>query len=198
MENEIPEGVLRQRRNFLLFSLIVSAFIFLDIKITYVSIFGIKLTISNTYNVFWILVFFWLYFFWRFYQYTKKLPALGVSSTFNGYFYTNQKSYLNTTVSSNYSKALPHHEVDFYNLKSKSLFSYEYNGNLTFAVEGEVNNYQSEDVTIAFSKFRFVLPWIKACLSLIFKESCFSDYVLPYLLGTIIFIYILINKIMFA
>jgi len=198
VENEMPEGVLRQRRNFLLFSLIVSAYIFLDIKITDISIFGIKLVVSNAENIFWVLVFFWLYFFWRFYQYTKKVPTLGVSNTFNGYFYRNQKPYIDSTVSKNYPKASSHHEVGFYNLKSKSLFSYEYNGDLSFAVEGKANHYKSEKVTIIFSKFRFVLPWFRACFSLIFKESCFSDYVLPYLLGIIIFFYILIDKLMFA
>ncbi|WP_157825861.1 hypothetical protein [Colwellia sp. Bg11-28] len=198
MENEMPEGVLRQRRNFLLFSLIVSAYIFLDIKISDISIFGIKLVVSNAENIFWVLVFFWLYFFWRFYQYTKKVPTLGVSNTFRGYFYRNLKPYLDKTVTKNYPKALSHHEVAFYNLKSKPLFLYEYNGELSFAVEGKDNHYKSEKVTLTFNKVHFIFPWFRACASLIFKESCFSDYVLPYLLGVLIFFYILIGKVMFA
>ncbi len=86
MGAQMSEGLLRQRRNFLLCSLILFGFLFLNLKITKISIIGIGISIQNPSNIFFVIVFFWVYFFWRYHQYSRMVSDFGVIQSFNKYY----------------------------------------------------------------------------------------------------------------
>jgi hypothetical protein len=194
VSKEMPEGVIRQRRNFLLFSLIVCGFLFLDLKITDISIFGIKVKISNSENIFWIIVFFWLYFFWRFYQYARAVTDLGVKAKFRHYYHTNSRLYFSKEAIKKHPNFINPEIICRGDLKLIGRFKLVYEDTSGYSSSGELKQPYSEG-PIEFNRLRLILPWIKSWASVCTRESCFSDYILPYLVGIIVLIYIVLSII---
>jgi len=193
----MPDGVIRQRRNFLLCSLIVSGFLFLDLKVTDISIFGIKIEISNADNILWVIIFFWAYFFWRFYQYSHEVIDFGVIRSFHRYYDKYTKKIIGKITKKQYPRMYHDTGPAIHQIKRLSLLKAIYDDKLHFIPEDERTEKKTEykEVSIEFNRLLFIVPWLRACFSVIIHERDFSDYLLPYIIGGSIFIYIFLFQL---
>lgn len=176
------QGVLRQRRNFLLASSLLAAFLFLDVEFSEVQIFGVKFLMHNKSNLIWVLFGWWLYLFWRYYQYHS---ALYDHKSIQKYYGTVHR-FADPIVQRAARKAYPdcpHSDHARYGeVEAKSFFVARFKGKLHFPTE-DPTKLDFRDAPFEMSRVWFFIAHAIALPVAIFNDHGISDYLLPYAVG---------------
>ncbi|WP_221077139.1 hypothetical protein [Agarivorans aestuarii] len=200
----MSDGLIRQRRNFLLFSILVACYIHLGIKIKELSIFGLKIELGDSHSVFTLILLFWIYFGWRFYQYQKQDAPCLVSTIYSRCINLHTKDYIEKVFLESYPNIEKTTLSNFVHgdnliLSYKRFFAVVYEGEIETVdeQEGRDNRWFTEKfkVEIRFSIVKLTFFRLKGALSFCYQQACFSDYVLPYLLASSVFLYLCLDYI---
>lgn len=81
-ENEIPIGLLRQRKGLILSSLLLLFICYVKVKIKEVDILGAKIEIKKPEGIIHFIWIVWVYFLIRYYQYFIALKEIGIEEDF--------------------------------------------------------------------------------------------------------------------
>lgn len=191
-EEQALQGVLRQRRNFLLVSGLLAAFIFLNVEFSEIQIFGVKFIIHNKDNLIWILFGWWLYLLWRYFQYHS---ALQVRTTDQKYFWFVHKlasPYVKRAAKRAYPDCISLDNANYIEVETKSLFVSRFKGKLLFATKNPaLNDYR--EAPFEMPRLWFFMAHVFAFPLVIFHDHSVSDYLLPYAIGGVLIILFLLK-----
>lgn len=179
IEENYPEGVLRQRRNFLLASALFSAFLFLDIEFTEVQVFGINFLLHNKENLIWIVFFWWCYLFWRFYQYHREIRVDGIAREYNSVVFDITKPIIERQARSEFPDFLNDYAVSYHVVKPITWMRSAFKGVLIFPTSNPAIN-ERREVSFEISRLKFIHAHVWAFLRVLFANHQVSDYLLPY------------------
>lgn len=184
-EEKYPEGVFRQRRNFLLASALFSAFLFLEIEFTEVQVFGIKFILRNKENLVWVVFAWWGYLFWRYYQYHREIRENAITQDYNSIVYAMTKPIIERRARKVHPDFLNAHEVNYYALQPVTWQRSSFKGNLIFPSQNSGQN-EMREVTFDISRLRFIPVHVWAFLRVLFANHHVSDYLLPYAIAVVL------------
>jgi len=187
MGTEMTDGIIRQRRNLLVCSIIYFGFIFLGIEIMSFTLFGAKIELANSNNVSEVILFFWIYFLWRFYQYSTQIKNKGIASAFNASYSKLTKLVIGKLIKRKYPDVSNEDTISLSSLESSSVLTYTLKCSLLFA--SERHSPEERNIEIEFFRIRLLGSWLRSSLSLIIHEPRFSDYILPYIVAALVFMY---------
>lgn len=197
-EEKYPEGVFRQRRNFLLASALLAAFLFLDIEFSEIQIFGVKLMLHNKENLLWIIFAWWSYFFWRYYQYHREIRSHAISDEYNSVIYVVTKPIIERQARKMSPGFLNSHEVNYNALKPNTWYRSSFTGNLVFPIpEKTPPENELREVTFGISRLKFIPAHLWAFLRVLFANHHVSDYLLPYAIAVVLLV-IFASKVYFG
>lgn len=90
----MTSDLLRQRRNLILISVLLLAFVFLKIKVDKLSILGSEITVENPQGILVFVWIIWAYFLVRYYQFLREKSDLELISNINGRFSSKANSHV--------------------------------------------------------------------------------------------------------
>lgn len=181
-EEKYPEGVFRQRRNFLLVSTLFAAFLFLDIEFSEIQIIGIKFVLRSKENLIWIVFAWWTYLFWRFYQYHREVRDAGLAQEYSHVVYNIATLIVQRHARKTFPGIINDHDVNYHALKPITRWRSNFSAKLIFPIgstEGEVQ-YVHKEVTFEISRLWFIHAHVLAFLRVLFSNHRASDYLMPY------------------
>lgn len=181
-DDQTLQGVLRQRRNFLLVSTLFASFIFLDIEFSEVQVFGVKFLIKNKDSIIWIVFLWWLYLFWRYYQYHSALHNVSASKTYYGLVHRYCTPFVVRAAKKAYPQCPYPAHANYGEVEPKSIFTSRFKGKLHFPTE-DPQRLDFRDAPFEMQRLWFVAAHVAAFPIAIFKDHSISDYLLPYAVG---------------
>ncbi len=181
-EDKYPEGVFRQRRNFLLVSTLFAAFLFLDIEFSEIQVAGIKFVLRGKENLIWIVFAWWSYLFWRYYQYHREIRDEGLSQEYANVVYS-----ITTPIIRRHARKIcpgfaNEHDVNYHALKPVNWLRSAFSEELLFPTQREDGNiiYNRKPVAFELSRLWFIHAHIAAFLRVLLSNHRASDYLMPY------------------
>lgn len=166
--------LLRQRRNLMLISVLLLAFVFLKIKIDKLSIFGSEITVENPQGILifvWIL---WAYFLVRFYQFLREEADLKLISNINGRFVSRANSHVFKKLNKQFIQG----SIE---VTRKGIF-WDYQVMEYDPTAGSSKETSRARLPVVTSLFWYLGSSAQVCI----HTTKFTDYILPILLALIV------------
>lgn len=192
-DEQALQGVLRQRRNFLLVSGLLAAFIFLSVEFSEIQIFGVKFIPHNKDSLIWVLFAWWLYLFWRYYQYHSALHGRKLHiQKYNWYVHRMADPYVKRAAKKAYPDCLNPENAHYGDVETKSLFVSRYKGSLHFPGRNP-STAEFREAPFEMPRLWFFTAYVIALPLVIFNDHNISDYLLPYAIGAVLAVAFLLN-----
>lgn len=204
MEKEqIAQGFIRQRRNLLIISLVLTFAQAANLTLTKLNLFGNEVNIGSPFAIFYALWVGWLYWLWRFYTYSNSIGEKQILTVYQGHTRTwvglaKQRQVLrDKALRAKFdAQGMRIFRASVHSVKRLSRFSYE--------VALDVYTQEKQPLQDAAPKKDavrhtdtvnsvFSLSWarFRAWRHVIFSKPEFSEYVLPYLVAAVPVLYLL-------
>ena len=172
--HDLSPGLLRQRRNLLVTSLILLFLHYSGAEVRSITPPGVSIELSNPEMVLKFLLLFQIYFFIRYYQYFAQEKSQSLLSAINTWF----EKFTANRLHAIKMEALPNAEpgIDTYawmNSKKIGFMEREFR----CSVHDEENTLRS--ASYSTSLWQFIPHYLSACFLAVFNTSYLTDYVLP-------------------
>lgn len=184
-DSQQSEGFFRQRRNFLLASTILFAFLLLDIEFSEIQIFGIKFILHNKENIIWFVFTWWAYLFWRYYQYQREVRCHAISQEYKGIVYSMTQPIIERQARKVFPEFIHPHDVNYNALQPVNWKRSSFNAKIAFPGKNS-GNQEFREVTFDISRSKFIYAHVCAFLRVLFGNHHVSDHFLPYAIGVVL------------
>lgn len=181
-QTEMSASLLRQRRNLIIVSLVISFILYSKVEISKIVIFSIEFLTPNPealLNVLWLI---WFYFLVRYYQYLMVEPAIGIKTEFFRKFETLcSNTMLNEFIDKYPERKLEISDFSIYQLRKKSFLNWELPIYIFHPAEGKKDEYASENINALL----LMKSFIKSSWHVFLHTPRVTDYAFPFILAAL-------------